>query len=78
MKQEKPVISVAPENITKGIEKYKGVIDLHMQAVIKATGFNYTPYTFEDGRILLVLGGNKAAFLYKTEEIMNDMLSLEK
>ncbi len=69
---------MAVKDIEPGIKKYSGELDMHLHAVIKAAGLDYTPYTFSDGRILLVLPNDKGAFLYKTEEIMSELLSLEK
>lgn len=78
MKQKKPVVSVAVKDIEHGIRKYKGELDKHLQAVIKAAGFDYTPNIFEDGRVFLVLPENRGAFLYKTEKILSELLSLER
>ena len=92
MKNGKGVISVAPEHIEPGIKKYKGEIDKHLQAVIKAAGFDYIPYAFNDGRILLVLPNKAkpnvvnepsmallplAAFLYDNEVVLSEALHLE-
>lgn len=77
MKNKKGVISVASNHIEAGILKYKGEVHLHLQAVIKSAGFDYTPYAFNDGRILLVLPNNTAAFLYDSEDVLTEALSLE-
>ena len=75
--KNKEVKKVAPEHIQAGIDKYGGVIDFHLKNIISAAGLNYTPYTFKDGRILLVLPDNLAAFLYKDEQTVYQTLSLE-
>ncbi len=77
MKNKKGVISVSSKHIDAGIEKYKGEIHLHLQAVIKSAGFDYTPYALNDGRILLVLPNKTCAFLYDNEELLTESLSLE-
>jgi hypothetical protein len=73
----KKVVKVAPEHIQAGIDRYGGVIDLHLPNIIVAAGLHYTPYTFKDGRILLVLPDNLAAFLYIDEQTVYLTLSLE-
>ena len=73
----KNVVRVAPEHIQAGIDKYGGIIDLHLQNIIVAAGLHYTPYTFKDGRVLLVLPNNLTAFLYIDEQTVYDTLSLE-
>ena len=77
MKNEKGVVSVAPEHIEKGITKYGGKVDPSLAAIIKSAGLEYTPYQFIDGRILLVLPDNLAAFLYEDKETLFRVLSLE-
>ncbi len=76
MKNNKGVVSVSPEHIEKGIAKYGGTIEVHLTSIIKAAGLQYTPYQFNDGRILLVLPNNVAAFLYDDKEVLFDALSL--
>lgn len=76
MKNTKSIVTVAHTHIEKGITKYGGVIDSHLASLIKAAGLHYTPYIFNDGRILLVMPNNVAAFLYKDKETLFDALSL--
>lgn len=77
MKTAKNVEKVLPEHIKPGIKKYGGEIDTHLASLIKFAGLNYTPYKFKDGRILLVLPNEIAAFLYKDKETLFEALSLE-
>ena len=72
----KKIVKVDAIHIEAGIKKYEGVVDLHLHNIIQAAGLNYTPYTFKDGRILLVLPNELAAFLYKDEETVFETLSL--
>ena len=76
MKNKKGVVSVSPDHIEKGITKYGGVIDAHLTSLIKSAGLQYIPYQFNDGRILLVLPNNLAAFLYDDKETLYASLSL--
>jgi hypothetical protein len=76
MKDQKTVISIAADLIERGIKKYRGEIDPNLQSIIKSAGFGFTPYIFNDGRILLVLPNNTAAFLYANKEVLYEMLSL--
>lgn len=76
MKNSKGVVSVSPDHIEKGITRYGGVIDTHLTSLIKSAGLQYTPYVFKDGRILLVLPNNIAAFLYDDKDTLFDALSL--
>jgi hypothetical protein len=73
---DKKILSIAVEHIEPGIKKYEGRVDTHLSAVIKAAGLSYTPYIFKDGRILLVMPSNSAAFLYPNQGILYDALSL--
>lgn len=76
MKKHDKAILVAAKHIDAGIAKYGGIIDAHLQAVIDAAGLQYRTYRFNDGRILLVLPGNMAAFLYADEASLYQALSL--
>ena len=76
MKNNKGVVSVSPDHIEKGITKYGGTVDAHLTSLIKSAGLQYTPYQFNDGRILLVLPNNLAAFLYDDKDTLFDALSL--
>ena len=71
------IVHVAQQHIKPGIQKYQGEIDQHLQAIIKRAGLDYTPYTFSDGRILLVLPYNSAALLYPDKETLFEALDLE-
>lgn len=70
-------LSVAPSHIEPGIKKYGGQISEHLHKVIKASGLDYTPYVFTDGRILLVLPNKTAAFLYSSDESLYGSLRLD-
>jgi hypothetical protein len=89
MKQTEDVISCLPEHVERGISKYNGQKDLHLQAVIKAAGYEYVPYLFSDKRVLLILPKKNepipvtgiptalAAFIYLNEEVLSRLLNLE-
>ena len=44
---------IAPHHIEPGIKKYQGVVDHHLQQLINNAKLEYTPYVFNDGRILI-------------------------
>ena len=67
---------IAAKHIEPGIQKYQGEIDIQLHTVIKSAGLNFTPYVFNDGRILLVLPHNMAAFLYPNKEVLYANLNL--
>jgi hypothetical protein len=77
MDDKKKIITVASNNIEKGISKYGGKVDAHLSSLIKGANLTYTPYVFTDGRILLVLPNNISAFLYPNKEFLFEHLSLE-
>lgn len=70
------MIKVKADHIAPGIAKYGGEVDKHINALLTAAGYQYTAYRFKDGRILLVLPGYLAAFLYSSEKVLFDKLSL--
>lgn len=70
------VVKVKAEHIEPGIVKYKGRPDAHLNAILTKAGYEYTVYRFADNRILLVLPGQIAAFLYANEQVLFDKLSL--
>lgn len=70
------IISVEAQFIEPGIKKYNGKIDAHLVSLIKGARLSYTPYVFNDGRVLLVLPNNTAAFLYADKEALLEALSL--
>ena len=76
MKLKKNIISIASEHIERGIKKYDGKIDAQLEKLIQAAGLTYTPYLFNDGRILLVLPNSGGAFLYASKEVLYNALSL--
>lgn len=78
MKADKRVISIAKEHIEPGIKKYRGEIDAHIASLLKAAKLAYTPYLFADGRVLLVLPNNAAAFLYESKDVLFQTLQLEE
>lgn len=67
---------MAPAHIEKGIAKYGGVVDAQLNSLIKAAGLQYTPYLFNDGRVLLVLPNSLGAFLYDDRDTMFEALNL--
>lgn len=75
--QEKSVILVAAPYIEPGLKKYEGKIHSQLKKILSMAGLSYTPYLFNDGRVLLVLPNNTAAFLYASEETLYSALSLE-
>ena len=76
MEKSKSVVSVAPAHIDKGVAKYGGVIDAQLTSLLKAAGLQFTPYIFNDGRILLVMPNNLGGFLYSDREAMFETLNL--
>ena len=76
MKNKADVITIPSKYIEAGISKYGGVVDGHLESLIKSAELQYTPYLFKDGRILLVLPNKVAAFLYKDKETLFETLSL--
>ena len=76
MNNKRGVISVTQSHIEKGIAKYGGIIDAQLTSLIKSAGLQYTPYMFNDGRILLVLPNNLGGFLYDDREVMFEALRL--
>lgn len=72
----KDVIKVSADHLEAGIKKYKGELDAHLANIIKCAGLQYTPYTFNDGRILLVLPNNLGGFLYRDEDTLYKILNL--
>lgn len=76
MKNKKGVVTVSSKHIDAGIAKYNGVIDSHISSLVKSAGLQYNPYLFKDGRILLVLPNNVAAFLYDDKDALFEALDL--
>lgn len=76
MKDKKEVVPIAAKHIERGIQKYQGKIDTQLHTIIKAAGLGFTPYLFNDGRILLVLPNNTAAFLYPDRDVLYANLNL--
>lgn len=70
------IVKVKAEHIEPGIAKYGGQLDVHLNNVLTKAGYEYTVYRFKDDRILLVLPGQIAAFLYTNEQVLFDKLSL--
>lgn len=67
-------ILVQGKHIQKGIEKYKGILDEHIQKYIDASPLVYTVYRFADQRLLLVYGEDLYALLYKNEaELLKEL-----
>ena len=62
------VISVDKQYIKHGIEKYDGVIDVYLHSLIKNAGFDYIPYLFKDGRVLLVVPPENLGLLYPSKD----------
>jgi hypothetical protein len=76
MNNKKGVVPIAPKHIEAGIAKYGGVIDSHLTSLMKGANLQYIPYLFNDGRILLVMHGNLAAFLYDDKDTLFEAFSL--
>ena len=74
---KKEIVSVAREHIQPGIKKYQGKVDSQLAKLIAIAGFNYTPYLFNDGRVLLVLPHDSAAFIYQSKEHVYKKLNLD-
>ena len=70
------VVKVKADHIAPGIAKYGGVPDAHINTILTKAGYEYTVYRFKDNRILLVLPGEIAAFLYANEQVLFEKLSL--
>lgn len=77
MDEKKGIKAVASKHIEAGIAKYQGKIDEHLASLIKGAGLTYTPYIFNDGRIMLVLPNNISAFLYPDKQSLFEFLNLE-
>lgn len=73
---EKDITIVQSKHIDLGIKKYEGKLDLELQSLIKAAGYEYIPYIFKDGRILLVLPFNISAILYANKQVLYKKLQL--
>jgi len=78
MKNNKGIIRVLAQHIDRGIERYEGVKDKHLNQLIEKAHFDYTVYRFNDGRILLVLPHNTCAFLYPSKEALFGALDLSE
>lgn len=76
MNDKKEIVSVAANHIEPGIKKYEGKIDPQLSKIISAAGLTFTPYLFNDGRILLVLPHNTVAFLYSNKDVLFNVLNL--
>ncbi|MCB0509378.1 MAG: hypothetical protein H6579_03715 [Chitinophagales bacterium] len=72
----KDITIVQSKHIELGIKKYEGQLDKELQSLILSAGYEYTPYVFKDGRILLVLPYNISAILYANKAILFDKLQL--
>ena len=68
---------VQGKHIEKGIERYGGVVDKELHALIAAAGFPFEPYLFKDGRVLLVNRELNFGFLYSCKEEVMAKLVLE-
>ncbi len=75
--QGQGVIKVKQEHIQRGLEKYQGQPDEHLNGILARAGFQYSVYRFADGRILLVLPHEIAAFLYQNEQHLFQTLELD-
>lgn len=77
MSVSKKVIPIAAKHIELGIKKYQGQIDARLNNLLRNAGCSYTPYIFNDGRILLVLPNSVGALLYPNETSVYEALALE-
>jgi|GEM_PF-474069 len=73
----KNIIRVKAQHIEPTIKKYQGKGNAQLFALLKKAGYNYTPYIFNDGRILLALPYNTCAFLYPNEKVVIEFLRLK-
>ena len=58
---------VHQRHIKKGLEKYEGKLDEALHRVLQSSDWNYTPYLFKDGRILLVYENELYGLLYENK-----------
>ena len=59
---------ILQHHIEPGIAKYKGKEDGYLQVLLDTANMQYTPYVFEDGRIMLVNPKREFGLLYDSEE----------
>ena len=76
MSNQSNIVTVLPKHIEKGIERYGGIQDKHLNQLIKNANLEYTAYIFDDSRILLVLPDRTCAFLYPNIETLYNNLDL--
>lgn len=64
------------KHIERGIKKYQGIKDADLNRFIANAGLSYVAYTFNDGRILLVLPNDMGGLLYNSKQDVYDILEL--
>lgn len=73
---EGKIVVVAAKHIEPGIKKYNGTLDAHLKALFEREGFQYEPYVFEDGRVLVVIPSSSSALLYPDIETLYKSVDL--
>ena len=71
------VITVQKEHIERGIEKYQGKQDEHLESLLRNANLPCTPYVFNDGRVLLKHDLLDNALLYPSLDFLFDILTLD-
>ncbi len=72
------IITVQKEHINRGVEKYKGVKDDHLESLLRNANMPCTPYIFNDGRVLLKYDLLDTALLYPSLDYLFDILALDE
>lgn len=65
---------VEAKHVERGIQKYQGVKDVELNRFIGNAGLRYEAYTFNDGRVLLVLPNALGGMLYNSKQDVYDIL----
>ncbi|PCJ66118.1 MAG: hypothetical protein COA58_08580 [Bacteroidetes bacterium] len=68
---------VLKEHIERGIEKYNGQPDLHLQQLLNTGKMAAEVFRFEDGRYLVLYTLMDQAFLYDSKEELLDKIQLD-
>ena len=69
-------IVVHKDHLQRGINKYNGRVDTHIQQLLVHAHIRATPYIFADGRVLLVYDQQSYGILYPTTASFYKRLSL--
>lgn len=75
--EDKKVVLVKEKYIDRAIEKYKGEIDQSLEAVLTNGGLTFTPYVFQDNRVLLVSASKTFGLLYPSKNVLFEFVNLE-